>query len=96
MIEVRRSPVHGRGCFATRAIAAGRLIGTCTAEPTADDGPHVLWIAGERPVVITNEFRFLNHAAAPNAELDDSLEVHALRPIAAGEEITIHYGPEWQ
>jgi uncharacterized protein len=95
MVEVRPSPIHGRGCFATTAIADGQLIGRGRARPVTEDGPYVLWVEGDRPVEILNEWRFLNHAHDPNACIDDSLEVWALRAIDPGEEITIDYGPDW-
>ena len=42
------------------------------------------------PTAIEN---FLNHSCDPNAYIDFvSLQLHALRPIEAGEEITYHYG----
>jgi uncharacterized protein len=95
MVEVRRSPIHGRGCFAASDIASGQLIGRGEARSVSEDGKYVLWVDGERPVEIINKWRFLNHASDPNACIDDALEVWALRAIKAGEEITIDYGPDW-
>ena len=93
MFEVGRSSIHGAGCFATEVIRPGALIGRFDVEPADGDGPHVLWL-GDEPLLVTNELRYLNHAANPNAEMDD-LEVRALRRIEPGEEITVHYGPDW-
>lgn len=95
--EVRRSAIHGHGLFATRPIADDETIGYWEGEPTEDDGPHVLWIDDGSALRITNELRFMNHAPEPNAEFDGTtLEVWACRPIASGEEITIHYGEDWE
>jgi hypothetical protein len=93
MFAVRRSRIHGRGCFATERIRARALIGRCECRPAGRNGPHVLWL-GDDPLLVTNDLRYLNHADEPNAVLDE-LEVRALRVIAPGEEITIHYGPDW-
>lgn len=94
MFQVRRSSIHGRGCFATEDITPGTVIASCECIPAHDpDGSHVLWLDDE-PLRVVNDLRFLNHAAGPNAELD-ALDLRALRAIAVGEEITIHYGPDW-
>ena len=53
MFEVKKSPLHGRGLFATQFIPRDTVIGLLTAEPAPDhelDGPYVLWVDGERPV----------------------------------------------
>jgi SET domain-containing protein len=72
------------------------LIGRFEGKPVSEDGPHVLWIAGDKGLRITNDLRFLNHSADPNAHTDEAtLDLLAQRAIAAGEEITIHYGDEW-
>jgi uncharacterized protein len=93
VFEVGPSSIHGRGCFATKRIPARALIGRFECRPTTRNGPHVLWLDDE-PLLVTNELRFLNHAADPNAVVDE-LDVRARRPIAAGEEITIDYGEDW-
>lgn len=96
MLEVGPSGIHGDGCFATRRIRAGAVIGRFEGEATTIDGPHVLWLGDEEALLVTNDLRFLNHAPDPNAEIDsETLALYALRPIAAGEEITIHYGDDW-
>ena len=94
-IEIRRSLVHGSGVFATRDIKAGEIIASCRGRPVDRDGPYVAWRetkAGvERRYEITGKLRFLNHACTPNAELS-RFDLVAVRPICAGEEITIYYG----
>jgi SET domain-containing protein len=93
---VRRSPIHGRGCFASEPIEAGEVIGRFEGESTTDEGDHVLWLDDDRGLVVTNELRYLNHDPEPNAEFDgETLEVWAVRPVAEGEELTIHYGDDW-
>jgi uncharacterized protein len=93
MVTIARSSIHGNGCFATEGIGAHAVIGQFECRPADGNGPHVLWLDDD-PLLITNEFRFLNHSAEPNAVVDE-LQVRALRSIDAGEEITIHYGPDW-
>ena len=39
--------------------------------------------------------RFLNHASKPNAEFDGD-RLYARRVIRKDEEITFHYGEEWE
>jgi hypothetical protein len=93
VFRVSPSSIHGHGCFAIRGIAPDSLIGRFEFLPAHGNGPHVLWLDDD-PLLITNGLRFLNHSPEPNAEVDE-LEVRALREIAPGEEITIHYGPDW-
>lgn len=97
--EVRHSPIHGRGLFATREFRRGDLIGTFEGVPTRRNGTYVLWLFDDETdeaegLRVTNDLRFMNHAGRPNAELDE-LEVRARRRIRAGDEITIDYGEDW-
>ncbi|HIF97013.1 MAG TPA: SET domain-containing protein [Myxococcales bacterium] len=100
-VEVRVSPIHGRGVFALRRLRAGGHIATFEGRPTQRDGIHVLWIFEDddedREIGIEgrNELRFLNHSVNPNAEFL-GLELHATRNIQPGYEVTIHYGEAWE
>lgn len=97
-VTVRRSPIDGRGVFATQRIRVGALVGTFEGRPTRRDGTYVLWLIDEdgreEGIRGTNELRFLNHSSIPNAELD-GLDVVALRNIQPGREITLDYGEAW-
>jgi SET domain-containing protein len=93
---VADSPIHGKGLFAARALAAGELIGVYEGPRVEEDGTYVLWVEDEPGGGWTgydgqNDMRFLNHSAAPNAEMD-GLRCYALESIPAGREITIDYG----
>lgn len=96
--EAGRSPIHGKGCFASRAIAEGELIGEYTGSPTQQDGVHVLWVEDDDGTFFgidgDSVLRWLNHSSEPNVEFDGP-RLYALRAIAIGEELTFHYGEEW-
>lgn len=93
LVSIAKSPLHGRGVFAKRDIATGTMIGMFRGKKTRRNGIHVLWHLQNgraRGLRVLNEMRFLNHSEEPNAEIVAD-KVYALRDIAAGEEITIHY-----
>ncbi|MFN3165871.1 MAG: SET domain-containing protein [Phycisphaeraceae bacterium] len=94
MFEVKESPLHGRGLFATRFIPQDTVLGWLATEPAPDDdleGPYVLWVDGVDPVRVTCDLRFINHSDRPNAAYFDDLSVMALRDILPGEEIVHDY-----
>jgi SET domain-containing protein len=97
--EVRTSSIHGKGVFARRRLRTGGYIGTFEGRPTRRDGAYVLWVLDdenrELGVEGCNELRFLNHSARPNAEFL-GLDLHAMRNIQPGSELTIHYGDAWR
>ena len=98
-IEVRRSPVHGRGVFARRRLRKGQLIGRFEGEPTAEDGTYVLWLIDEdgeeTGIRGRNALRFLNHGEPANAEFRDA-DLFAVRNVQPGAELWIDYGPDWR
>lgn len=96
LARVARSPIHGLGLFARRAIEKDEYIGTYRGRRTQKNGMHVLWIWNDKRerwegIDGENEMRFLNHATDPNADWWGT-ELYAVRPIAEGEEITFDYG----
>jgi SET domain-containing protein len=96
LVFVAPSEIHGRGLFAARQLATGQLIGAYNGPEVTEDGVYVLWIEDDSGESWTghdgeNEMRFMNHANAPNAEMD-GLDCYALKDIAVGAEITIDYG----
>lgn len=94
MFEVKESPLHGRGLFATQFIPQDTVIGFLSTEPAPDhelDGPYVLWVDGVTPVRVTCDLRFINHSDQPNAAYYDDLSVVALRDIQPGEELLHDY-----
>jgi len=100
-VYVAESPIHGRGCFARRSLRKGEWIGSYEGEPTMQDSTYVLWVdeGGDeaedwRGIDGCNDLRYMNHRARANAEFVGA-DLFALRAIKAGEELTFHYGEEW-
>lgn len=98
-VEVGTSPIHGKGLYACRRFRRDGYIATFEGRETDQDGMHVLWVLDDddREVGIEgrNALRFLNHSLRPNAEFRGP-DLHAIRNIQPGHEITIHYGEEWE
>lgn len=94
---VAPSPIHGMGLFAARTFEAGAYIGTYEGSPTSINGRYVLWVEegdGWLGRLGTGPLRFLNHSPTPNAAFD-CWRLYAIRLIAAHDEITFDYGPDW-
>ena len=96
-IEVRESPLHGRGVFARRALRRNQRIGRFEGETTTRNGTFVLWVTDEmgreKGIRGRNVLRFLNHGRPPNAEFRDE-ELFVLAPVAKGAELLIDYGDD--
>ncbi len=96
--HVKESGIHGKGLFAARAIPADTLIIAIEGVTTRRDGPYVIWSDDEsgslQGLRITNAARYVNHARVPNAAFFGD-ELWSLRGIRRGEEITHHYGSDW-
>lgn len=88
---IARSPIHGKGVFASRSIKEGEIIGTLNVSPATRNGHHVLWITENRKVRVHCQLKYVNHSEEPNACYYDTLEVVALRDIEKDEEITHDY-----
>ena len=98
LIRVGPSAIHGQGLFAAVDIPADTVVLVIEGRPTDEDGEHVIWVHGEEGMEgfeIVNEARYVNHSTQPNAAFYDE-ELISLRAIAAGEEITHHYGTDWE
>ena len=96
-IEVLPSRIHGKGVFATSFIKRGERIGRYVSRKTNRDGMYVLWLEKGDEWKGYNGYgrlRFLNHSSKPNAEMRD-LDCYAIRRIRQGEEVTFHYGDDW-
>ncbi len=97
-IHVKASSIHGLGCFASREILKGELLGRYEGPTVKRDGTYVLWVLQENGEYIgingQNELRYLNHSSRFNAEFQEN-SLFAIKKIKPGEEIKIHYGEEW-
>ena len=96
-LYIAKSPIHGRGVFASERLRRGMFLGTYAGPRARRDGTYVLWVPrGRGWVGISgrNKLRYLNHSSNPNAVLEES-DLFALRSIEPHEEVTFDYGDEW-
>jgi SET domain-containing protein len=109
-IVVLDSPIQGRGIFTTKSCEAGEVLMIIAGEAInadeclrrEDEEANVYIFYNDDDTYIdtamTPKIRYINHSCEPNAEVKDrdreSLYLVALRPIQAGEEITIDYDYE--
>ena len=95
----KQSGIHGRGVFARQRFERDVLIGKFVGRRTREDGEHVLWVIEDdgsvHGVEGRNALRYLNHSVQPNAEFY-GMELYSTRVIRPNEEITIHYGDDWE
>jgi uncharacterized protein len=104
---VTKSPLHGRGCFATVRFLKGNRIAEYAGEKISRkeamrrmkrlNGKHISELEAEWYIdgsVGGNQTKYINHSCDPNADavvVRGSLFIFALREIAPGEEITVDY-----
>ena len=101
--EVRESPIHGRGLFATADIAKGQVVavkgghivtGAQLGEIAAKLGPVEIQIGDDLFIApVTDEERELsmlysNHSCNANLGMRGEITFVAMRNIRAGEELT--------
>lgn len=107
-LDVRPSAIDGLGVFAAEPIGAARKIGEIRGESISVDTARIRATRSERIMIVElsprraidfskspDPMRYTNHSCAPNARLDirqGRVEFYALRDIAIGEEVTVHYG----
>ncbi len=97
LVEVRESPVHGRGLFASQNIPRNTELGQCKVKRAKGSGPYVLWLDddGEERYRVLCDLRFINHSKRANVVYYNDFSVVALKTIKAGEELFHDYGEEW-
>jgi hypothetical protein len=95
----------GRGVFARQPLWAGLIIAEVEGRILDDhpeDSSYVMELPSGRLLDPAAPLRFVNHSCDPNCELfyweedvrtfeDDRLWLQTIRPIAAGEELSIDY-----
>ena len=98
-VEVKASPIHGKGVFAKHRIAKNALVGVFAGSRTRRNGRYVLWVEDEAGRWIgingNNELRYLNHSRRANATFRGD-RLYSLREIRAGAEVTFDYGDGWE
>ena len=106
-LSVKKSPLHGLGCFARVRFLKGNRIAEYVGEKISrkeamrrmkrPDGKHISELEAESYIdgsVDGNQTQYINHCCDPNADafvIRGSLFIIALREIAPGEEITVDY-----
>ena len=107
-LRVQPSRIDGLGVFAAQAIAPSRKIGEIRGESISVDDARIRATRSERIMIVEvsprraidfsrspDPMRYTNHSCRPNARLsiqNGRVEFYALRAIAVGEEVTVHYG----
>lgn len=107
-VEVRPSPLGGRGVFACRSFKAGEVIERChTISKHGDE-----WGTAttdyvfngtyneQNSVLVLGNGSLFNHSDDANAAYEladnDNIMIYtAKRPITRGDEITVDYGSDW-
>ena len=106
-LSVKKSPLHGLGCFATVRLPKGNRIAEYVGEKISrkeamrrmkrPDGKRISEVEAEWYIdgsVDGNQTQYINHSCDPNADavvIGGSLFIFALREIELGEEITVDY-----
>jgi SET domain-containing protein len=96
-IELRPG-AEGLGVFVVEAISAGEVLMAIAEVFVEQRAQHTIQIDEHRHQAGTGEIDdYLNHSCDPNCALIfDRLELVALRPLAAGEELSFNYlSSEW-
>jgi len=108
-VEVAASTIDGQGAFAAEPIPRHVKIGEIRGESLTVEQARIRATRSERIMIVelsakkaidfsrsADPMRFTNHSCQPNARLvvaNGRVEFFALRAIAAGDEITVDYGP---
>ena len=98
-IEIRPSPISGKGLFAAAPFRKGETV--LTWHPTVltkaeagklppDEQQHYLYPDGDKLLWMQSPERYVNHSCNANTHVDGKSDV-ASRDIQAGEEITSDY-----
>ena len=108
-VVVKRSPIHGKGIYASKKIPANELVMVikgevitgkeCERREEEDNNVYIFWNGRYYiDTVKTKKIKYINHDCDPNCEVLDrdkeSLNLVSSREIKKGEEITIDYGYE--
>ncbi len=98
MIRVGRSPIHGRGVFATEDVAPRRTLVRCPTLPVNGELDGYVFEPG---LLALGPISLLNHGEDPNCRVvlgagdPPSISLVTRRAVRRGEELTITYGEEY-
>lgn len=109
-VEVKQSPLHGKGVFATRNIAKGELVAKCDMAliHVNENLPENLatlqfaWTDDYDAICMSSVGSFFNHSNEPNAEIetrdfDNLIQTFVAKTdIEMGTEITIYYNDAFE
>ncbi len=100
MVKVKKSKIHGKGVFAKKDIPKDTKIGVYEGRRVKRDGTYVLWVCDDNDewhgINGSNDLKYLNHSSKANCEIYNTGELYAQKDIKKGEEVTIHYGENWE
>lgn len=106
-VEVKPSPIDGKGVFASNKLRARRKVGELTgtlitqaeARRRAMNTQRIAIVEFEDGIALdaTDDpcFRYVNHSCSPNTymrRIGHRVEFYTLRAIKPGEELTCDYG----
>lgn len=94
-VEVRRGRL-GQCVYAAREIEPGDCIISTWGRPIEYRTRHSIQVDHDRHIIVGPPMQLMNHSCDPNCGVliktdEDRIEIHALKPIAGGEELTIDY-----
>lgn len=107
LIEVKDSPISGKGVFAIKSIPKGIYLlkydgELITKEKSLEElengNEYIFTLDDEHDIngkVEWNTTRFVNHSCSPNCEainVDGEIWIASLREIKQGEELSFNYG----
>ena len=109
-VEVKESPVHGKGIFAVSDIPEEKIIlviegevidgNECERREEEENNVYIFWNGDECYIDTNNsqKIKYINHDCDPNCYVEErdekSLYLMSLKEIKAGEELAIDYGYE--
>lgn len=93
-LYTEKSKIEGKGLFSDENISKGEWIGQFEVRKATYKTRFTIWV-GDVPHRAVNVLKWANHSSDPNAWVDEDLNMWALRCIKSGEEITWHYGDDW-
>ena len=110
LVEIKQSPLHGKGVFATQNIAKGDILVISHMVPIHinENLPELLatlqfpWTEEYDAICLSDAGSFFNHSGQPNAEIiardftNLTQTFAAKTPIAKGDEITIYYNDAFE